>query len=122
MNLEIHFFDLDNTLWNVDSNIWVIHKINPSRPIIYLSKDEYNNIINGIYHKDDLPIDYNGNTYWISEKIFDRIKKKRQAITLDDLGISFIENIDPKYFKNLRIYIDNIKHLTDTTVDIGILS
>ena len=122
MNTTIHFFDLDNTLWNIENKIWVIHKNNPNRPILYLSKDDYIKIMNGIYHNDDLEVNYNGNKYWISEELFNKIKKKRPAIEIDDIGISYIERIDPSYFNKLKIHIDNIKHITDTNVDIGILS
>lgn len=122
MNTTIHFFDLDNTLWNVENKVWVIHKNRPNRPILYLGKIDYINIMNGIYHKDDLEIEYNGKKYWISEDLFDRIKKKRPKIELEDIGISFIESIDPQYFEKMKFHLDNIKHITDTNVDVGILS
>lgn len=120
MNTTIHFFDLDNTLWNIHGNrIAIIHKNNPNRPILYISKDEYNNIIYGKYHNGDLEIKYDGKNYWISEKLFDKIKKKRPAIKIQDIGISFnIKNDN----KKLKINIDNIKHIVGDNVDVGILS
>ena len=39
-NKEIHFFDLDNTLWYLDSKIWVVDKRKPNIPIIKLSKHD----------------------------------------------------------------------------------
>lgn len=122
MNTTIHFFDLDNTLWNVDHKVWVIHKNKPNRPILYLGKDDFIKIMNGMFFKDELEISYNGKKYWISEELFDKIKKKRPAIELEDIGISFIESTNPEYFEKMKVHIDNIKHITDTNVDIGILS
>jgi hypothetical protein len=122
MNNIIHFFDLDNTLWSIHNSVWVIHKNRPNTPILKLTKDDYLNIVNGIYHDDELEVLYNGNKFWISQKLFDIIKKKRPAIELEDIGISFTERTNPKYFTKIKIYIDNIRHLIDKKADIGILS
>ena len=34
MSKQISFFDLDNTLWYIKSDIWLINKNKPSIPII----------------------------------------------------------------------------------------
>lgn len=119
----IHFFDLDGTLWNVDGNAWIINKNKPSKPIIKLSKIQLNDILSGIHKKDEIMIDYNGKNYWISENMFNKIKKRYPNITEDKLGISFIEMTDSYNFDKLSIFKENIRHLINKDgFDIGILS
>jgi FMN phosphatase YigB (HAD superfamily) len=51
---EIHFFDLDGTLWNIDSKVWIVDKENPKLPLLKLDKSEFELIKNGVYKKDDI--------------------------------------------------------------------
>lgn len=123
MNKVIHFFDLDNTLWTINSNAWVIIKDNPSKPIIILNKIELDDISNGVFKKEDNLIEYNGNQYWISDLMVDRIKKRFKNIELKDLGISFIEFTNPDYYDKIHIFLENIRHLIgNKNVEIGIIS
>ena len=64
MNKTIHFFDLDRTLWSIDTRPWVINKNDPSKPIIRLSKEEALYILSGIYKNEEQMIEYNGKTYY----------------------------------------------------------
>ena len=66
MNKELAMFDLDNTLWYIKSDIWVIDKNNPSVPILKISPIEFALIRSGIYVKDDILIEYNGESFFIS--------------------------------------------------------
>jgi len=123
MNKAIHFFDLDRTLWSIDTTVWIIDKNNPSKPLIKLSQEDTTYILAGIYKNEEQMIEYNGKSFWISEDMFDKIKKKRKNIELEDLGISFIEKIDPQFFTNIKFFIENIRHLAGKEdIDIGILS
>lgn len=123
MNNIIHFFDLDNTLWKVELKAWIILKNKPNKPIIKLSKIQLNDILNGVYKKEENLIEYNGETYWISDNMFDKIKKKYPKIEITDLGLSFIEYINPEYFTKLNIFKENIRHLVGKTgFEIGIIS
>lgn len=123
MNKIIHFFDLDNTLWSIDTNLWLIRKNDPSKPLMILPKIESIYILNGIYKNQENLIEYNGENFWISDDLFEKIKKKRKSITLDQLGISFIEKTNPKYYEKYKFYIENIRHLRDSdNADFGILS
>lgn len=122
MNKIIHFFDLDDTLWSIETKVWVIFKDKPNTPIIKLNTIQLDEILNGVYKKEDNMIEYNGNTYWISDEMFDRIKKRKSTTKIEDLGISFIEDTNPMYFNKIKIYIDNIRHLVGKNEDIGILS
>ena len=123
MNKVIHFFDLDNTLWTINSNAWIIMKDNPSKPIIILNKIELDDISNGVFKKEDNLIEYNGNQYWISDVMVDKIKKRFKNIELKDLGISFIEYTNPDYYDKINIFLENIRHLIgNKNVEIGIIS
>lgn len=123
MNKVIHFFDLDNTLWELNLKAWIILKDKPGEPLMVLSKLELDNISNGVYKKEDNLIEYNGNQYWISDVILDKIKKKYKNIETKDLGLSFIEYTNSDYFKKIKFFIDNIRHLIGSkNIEIGILS
>lgn len=123
MNNIIHFFDLDGTLWGLDTKAWIILKKYPNKPLIRLSNGQLTDILFGVYKKDEIKIQYNDNEYWISKKIFNKIKKLIPNIKEDQLGISFIEKINPTYYKNLIFYKENIRHLiNEKNIDIGILS
>jgi hypothetical protein len=123
MNKIIHFFDLDGTLWNIHSRAWLIDKNNPGKPLIILSQKELTEILNGVYKKDDLLIEYNGTDYWISKELLKRIQKKKKYLTEEEIGISFQEMSDPQYYKDLTIYKENFRHLIgQKDITIGILS
>jgi len=123
MNKTIHFFDLDRTLWSIDTRVWLIEKKNPSKPLIRLSKAEATYILSGIYKNEEQMIEYNGKMFWISEEMFEKIKKKRKNIELEDLGISFIEKTNPDYYSKVTFFIENIRHLMgEENIEVGILS
>lgn len=119
----IHFFDLDRTLWSIDTKVWIIDKNNPSKPILKLSKEDSTYIITGIYKNDENMIEYNGKSFWISDDMLEKIQKKRKSLELEDLGISFIEKTNPAYYTNVKFFIENIRHVIGKeNVEIGILS
>lgn len=123
MNKAIHFFDLDRTLWSIDSTLWIIEKSNPGKPLLKLSKKDATYILAGIYKNDEQMIEYNGKSFWISEDMFEKIQKKRKNIKLEELGLSFIENTNPDYYTNVKFFIENIRHLSGKEdIEIGILS
>lgn len=123
MNKAIHFFDLDRTLWVIDTRAWIIEKRNPSKPLIRLSKEDSTYISAGIYKNEENMIEYNGKVFWISDDMFDKIKKKRKNIELEDLGVSFIEKTNPDYYDKVTFFIENIRHLMiEEDIDVGILS
>jgi len=121
---EIHILDLDGTLWQIDSKIWVIDKEKPGFPILKLSKQEFNLIENGIYKKDNIVIDYNDQQWWISKEIFNRINQKKRIEDPKRLGISFVEYYNDEYLDNAQIkyLFYNIEHLVGKGEQIIILS
>ncbi len=123
MNNTIHFFDLDGTLWSVKTNAWIIDTRKPGVPILKLRDSELKLILAGVYINEEVYIEYNGETYWIGKKILERIKKFRPNIKEEYLGLSFYEKLDPKFYDNLKIYKENIRHLIEGgKCDVGILS
>lgn len=124
MNNTIHFFDLDGTLWSVKTNAWIIDKKKPGVPILKLKDSDLKLILAGVYINDDIYIEYNGEIYWISKELYDRIKKVKPNINTKDLGISYYEKLNPKYYDNMVFFKNNIRHLVDNSEpsDIGILS
>jgi len=123
MKKAIHFFDLDKTLWSIKSNVWIIEKNKPSKPLIKLSIEDSTYILSGIYKNEENMIEYNGNVFWISDDMLEQIQKRRKNIELEDLGVSFTEQTNPKYYTNINFFIENIRHLLGKEdIDIGILS
>jgi len=51
INKELAMFDLDNTLWYIKSDIWIIDKNKPGVPILKISQIEFALIKSGIYVK-----------------------------------------------------------------------
>lgn len=124
MGKEIAFFDLDNTLWYIKSDIWVINKDKPSEPILKISQPEFALIKSGIYVKDDICIDYNNEKFFISKDMLERILRKSKNIRLRDIGISYIEYFDENILdkKEVQLLLNNIKHLIGKNVEIGVLT
>jgi hypothetical protein len=117
----IHFFDLDNTLWNIECQAWVILKDNPKKYLLRLPYLELSNILTGVYKKEDNAINYNGNQYWISDEMIKKIFKNKE-VNLDILGLSFIEFTNPEYFNKMKIFVDNIRHIFGEKCEFGIIS
>jgi hypothetical protein len=123
MNNVIHFFDLDGTLWGTNTKAWIIDKKHIGKPLLKLNNIELSDILSGVHKKDEIGINYNGQDYWISQEMFDKIEKKIPSIDEDRLGLSFIENIDNENIKKLSFHKNNIRHLVGkNNFDFGILS
>ena len=124
MNKELALLDLDNTLWYIKSDIWVIDKDKPNVPILKISPIEFALIKSGIYLKDDIPIDYNGEVFYISRDILERIQRKNKNIRFINLGISYSEFFDDDILnkKEVQLLLNNIKHLIGKNIEIGVLT
>jgi len=122
-NKEAYIYDIDGTLIDINVKAWIIDKRMPSIPILKLDPLELFMIQKGAYKKDELVIDYNDTTNYISKELFAKIQKKK-LITIENLGISFIEYIDDRIFNKVKVnyLIDNIRHLTEITDKIIILT
>ena len=120
---KINFFDLDGVLWESKSKIWIVDKEDTSKPILRLDKQESANILSGLYFKENLKIEYNGEEFFISQKLFNKIERKKK-VSIERLGFSWIEFTDSKYINNTKIkfLLKNITHLRDKNNLIRILT
>lgn len=84
---EMHFFDLDYTLWITDSKLSVINKNKPEE-VIYRIDPIHIPMMKTYWKKFNLPVHYNGKTWWLSEDIWEHIQRNNKNIELTDIGIS----------------------------------
>jgi hypothetical protein len=126
MNKEIAFFDLDGTLWNIkNDNVWIIDKDKPYKPVLILDELEFSLIQSGKFRKDEIKLEYNGQTYYISKSLFDKIKKKSGSENTERFGISFIPRVRKEILdkREIAILTKNIEHLRyNKFIDIGLLT
>ena len=117
-------FDLDNTLWYIKSDIWVIDKNKPNEAILKISPAEFALIRSGIYTKDDILVDYNNESFFISRDMMERIQRKRKNIRLKDIGISYVEFFDDDILnkKDVQLLLNNVKHLIGKDIELGVLT
>lgn len=120
---EIHIFDLDSTLWETDSYVWVINKEKPSKPIIKINQKEMELINSGIYKKDNIKIEYNDKKYFISKDLFDKIQKIRK-LPIEKIGLSFTEYTTKSEIDetDLKFITHNIIHLSHKSHKIILLT
>lgn len=121
---ELCLFDLDNTLWYIKSDIWVIDKNKPYEPIIKIDPIQFSLIKSGIYIKDDILIEYNNERFYISRDMMERIQRKAKNIRLGNLGISYSEYFDDNIInkQDVQLLLNNIKHLIGKDIEIGVLT
>ncbi len=121
---EIAFFDLDNTLWYIKSNAWVILKNKPGKPLIKISNLEFTLIKNGIYIKDQNIIEFNNEKFYVSNDFVERLQNRKRNIKLSDVGISYAEFFDEDIMnkKEVNFLLNNIKHLIGKGIEIGLLT
>jgi hypothetical protein len=120
---EIHFFDLDSTLIDVESYVWIIDKEKPNIPLGKIGNIEFSLIQNNIYKKDNLLVDYNDEKFFISKELFNKINKKKK-LPIERIGFSFREWKDRKYINSNKITFlaKNVKHLVGKNVKVSFLT
>jgi len=121
---EITFFDLDNTLWYIKSNAWVILKDKPGKPLMKISNLEFTLIKNGVYIPDGNVIEFNNEKYFVSNEFVERLERFKKNVKLGDVGISYAEYFDEDILnkKEVIFLLDNIKHLIGTGMELGLLT
>ena len=121
---EIAFFDLDNTLWYIKSNAWVILKNMPSKPLMKIGNLEFTLIQNGLYIPDNNVIEFNNEKYFISNDFVERLERLKPGIRLKDVGISYAEFFDEEILNKgeVQLLLNNIKHLIGKGVELGLLT
>lgn len=118
------FFDL-NSLVTTNSKVWIVDRDKPNKPILRIPKSDFNLIKKGVYKKDNIKFEMQGESYWISKELFDqiKIKAKNQNLNISKLAFSMQEfmNKDIIEKNDFTIHLENIRHLKNTSGDIYII-
>jgi hypothetical protein len=118
------FFDL-NSLITTNSKVWIVDRDKPNKPILRISKSEFNLIRKGIYRKDNIKFEIQGEYYWISKDLFEqiKIKGKNKNLNISRLAFSMQEFMNKDIIENndFTIHLENIRHLKNTSGDIYII-
>ena len=75
MSNKAFFFDI-NTLITTNSKVWIVDRDKPNKPILRITKSDFNLIKKGVYKKDNIKFEMQGESYWISKDLFEQIKIK----------------------------------------------
>ena len=124
MNNKAFFFDI-NTLITTNSKVWIVDRDKPNKPILRIPKSDFNLIKKGVYKKDNINFEMQGDSYWISKDLFDqiKIKSKNQNLNISKLAFSMQEFMNKDIIENndFTIHLENIRHLKNTSGDIYII-
>ena len=122
--IKAHFFDL-NTLVDIKQLCWIVDKTNPNIPIMKITKSDFNLIKSGIYKSQGNKVEFNGQTFWLPNEMFNRLKVKLKTnrISISNIGISMQEFLNSEIIKGIdfKLNLDNIIHLKNTSDDIYII-
>ena len=122
--MNAHFFDL-NSLITMNSKVWIVNTRTPNKPLIRISKSEFNLLRKGVYKKDNINFDIDGQTYWLSEELFNKIKikSKNNNVNISELAFSMQEFMNKDIIENgdFTIHLENIRHLKNSQDDIYVI-
>ena len=114
-----HFFDID-VLIKINSKPWIVDKNNPNIPILKLNISDFNLLKNGVYKSQNNKIEFNGVTYWLPNKLNDKLKviAKNKKIGMNDFAISMQEFLNKEIVDLTECtfcldVIDNLKNKLD---------
>jgi hypothetical protein len=124
MEKSLHFFDLDYTLWKMDEKLAVIDKSSPQTVIYRIDPFEIS-FMKDLYKSFDLKVEYNGNTWYLNDKIWDEINKNKKY-DIKDIGISHREFTDEqcleKQISTTEYFLSLLDHLKNKNIEIGFLT
>lgn len=122
--MNAHFFDL-NSLITMNSKVWIVNTRTPNKPLIRISKSEFNLLRKGVYKKDNINFNIDGQTYWLSEELFNKIKikSKNNNVNISELAFSMQEFMNKDIIESgdFTIHLENIRHLNNTQDDIYVI-
>lgn len=122
--MKAHFFDVD-TLIEFDGRCWIVDKNQPNKPIMKLSKSDFNLIRSGIWRSQGNKIAFNGEVFWLSNDIINtlKIKTKNHGINFGNLGISMQEFLNPELIneKDFDLKMGVVEKLKNTNDHIFII-
>lgn len=122
--MNAQFFDL-NSLITMNSKVWIVNTRTPNKPLIRISKSEFNLLRKGVYKNDNINFDIDGQTYWLSEELFNKIKikSKNNNVNISELSFSMQEFMNKDIIENgdFTIHLENIRHLKNSQDDIYVI-
>lgn len=121
-----HIFDIES-LWDIDQNVWIVDKNNPSVPLVKISESDFSLIESGVYRGQENLLRFNSKDFYIPDELMDELKvlsKKKEDMDINSLAFSMREYLDKDYINDLKFEIldDNFKHLKNKVDDIYIIS
>jgi len=125
MKNSLHLFDLDFTLWKLNSKLAIIDKTSPKN-ILYRIPVEEKIFMKDKYKKFNHEINYNGETWYLNDVIWNNIQNIKN-ITEENIGISFREFTDEeilnKQIDRTEYLLDNLNHLKNQrNIEIGFIT
>lgn len=119
-----HIFDLESSLVKIDRKIWIINKKSPNEYLIKITESDFKLIKSGLFKSQNYHISYNGEDFYLSKEIYEKLRKVDKNISLKELGVSMREYLDKEIINNLDITIldDNINELKNTKDDFFVIS
>jgi len=109
----------------MNSKVWIVNTRTPNKPLIRISKSEFNLLRKGVYKKDNINFNIDGQTYWLSEELFNKIKikSKNNNVNISELSFSMQEFMNKDIIENgdFTIHLENIRHLNNTQDDIYVI-
>ena len=119
-----HIFDID-VLLTINAKPWIIDKDNPNVPLLKISKSDYNLIKNGVYKTQNNMLEYNGETFWLPNNLYNKLKimAKNKRININNIAISMQEFLNKEVIENIdfKVNFEAIKHLKNKSEDIYII-
>lgn len=116
---KVHIFDL-LSLIDIEQNPWIIEKNDPSKPLLVLTKEDYNLMKSGHFKSHDNLIEFSGKKFYLSNYIYQKLEKiiDKKNLEFDDLGVSLAEFLNPEIIEKKRfeikdIYFEHLKNLLD---------
>jgi hypothetical protein len=105
--MNAHFIDI-NILIDLKSKPWIVSKDNPNLPILKIEKHEFNSFKSGIYKNHNNRIQFNGETFWLSNEFMNKVKvkSKNYKIDISKLAISMQEFLNPDIIDDIPFQID----------------
>jgi hypothetical protein len=102
MSNVAHFFDL-NCLLKIEQSAWVVDKNKPNIPLLKISPSDFKIIKSGIYKNKGNKLQFNGQIFWLSDEMYNRIKliSLRNKTNISDLVISLQEFLNKKLIEEM---------------------
>ena len=102
-----HFIE-SNIIFSSGSRPVIIDRNNPSKPITKIEPYDFELFKSGIYKGQNNKIDFNGNTFWLSNEFIDKLKilTKKLRIDMSNLAISMQEYLNKELIDTIPFTIN----------------